>query len=968
MAGEESVIDWKEINLQESRSELSRLDTPDGYPKAPSWALKTEFAHEYTSPLYGADPKMVEAALLGLEVEKEEDESSPLDASYKVLEQMRQQEEDGQEASADDDLQEADLDFLEEEEPAVERVRMIKGTDLEPVYPEKEEPSSERAEEAEEFYAPGEDAFLEEEEEDRQEQELLQAALLQEEEDDEAVLSRPEPAPMDLDAMLEEESETNGSFMTSSRELSFVEGHKDSDFASDSAEDCVPNGQASTEAREDTLKEIRVESEPDYEDALADAGQEEPETLEEETKASETQEEAEAAESDEEAASEEEETTEEEEPAETALEEEAEEAKAEEAEAEEAEASEEELETSEEDWLDEEDEEWDMQMPSFEDPDEEVDDLDFDAFFSGEEEDEVPIEAIEVEDTFKGLDSEEKPKKKSSPEKPVEEKKPEEKPEEASQEKAEKKTEEKTPAQKAKAEKSAPAKAASPAKTATGERKASTTRAKSARPGTAKASTKARRAATSGRSHMAGFIVGLVLLALGTAYAAVSYYYVDHFIPGTTINGISVAGLTAFEAEQAIAQNVEKYVISVASRNFETQEIAGSAIDYKYLSDGGVLNLMKHQNPLAWLFGYLHRTNYSAAKNVTFNKALLRSQLKSLDCARDENQVSPQNAYITMDGNTFSIVPETQGAELKMKEAYRILDEAISQGVKEIDFTSEAGVYEEATLTADSTAMHNMLDAFNNYATAKITLQFGNQKEILDGDILKNWLEFDDKGELVKDSSVFDQHIWNYIGQLAEKYDTVGTSRAVQATADGRTVYVYGYSYGWQIDQEAEFTQLQSEISQGLQVTREPNFSMRANAYWPNDIGNTYIEVDMGYQHMYYYQNGYLIFDSDFVSGNINIPGRATPEGIYTIYAKQSPAVLKGEYNEATGKPEYETEVSYWMPFNGGVGFHDADWQPYFGYDLYLTNGSHGCINLPYYAAAQLYEIIDYDVPILCFY
>ena len=158
-----------------------------------------------------------------------------------------------------------------------------------------------------------------------------------------------------------------------------------------------------------------------------------------------------------------------------------------------------------------------------------------------------------------------------------------------------------------------------------------------------------------------------------------------------------------------------------------------------------------------------------------------------------------------------------------------------------------------------------------------------------------------------------------------------------------------------------------SESSETFRVTREPNWAMKAHAMWPNDIGNTYIEVDMGYQHMYYYQNGYLIFESDFVSGNVNIPDRATPEGIYTLYAKQSPAVLKGPIKE-NGKPEYETEVSFWMPFNGGVGFHDAEWQPYFGGDLYLTNGSHGCINLPYWAAATLYDIIDYDVPILCFY
>ena len=56
------------------------------------------------------------------------------------------------------------------------------------------------------------------------------------------------------------------------------------------------------------------------------------------------------------------------------------------------------------------------------------------------------------------------------------------------------------------------------------------------------------------------------------------------------------------------------------------------------------------------------------------------------------------------------------------------------------------------------------------------------------------------------------------------------------------------------------------------------------------------------------------------------------------------------------------------MPFNGGIGFHDADWQPYFGGDRYLTGGSHGCINMPPENAEELYNIIQYDVPIICFY
>ncbi len=161
--------------------------------------------------------------------------------------------------------------------------------------------------------------------------------------------------------------------------------------------------------------------------------------------------------------------------------------------------------------------------------------------------------------------------------------------------------------------------------------------------------------------------------------------------------------------------------------------------------------------------------------------------------------------------------------------------------------------------------------------------------------------------------------------------------------------------------------QLTQEIQSGTQTVRDPVYSMTANSYGVNDLGNTYIEVDLSEQHMYYYQNGEDIFESDIVSGNMSYADRQTPAGIFTLYYKKSPDVLRGK-QLPNGKYEYEQPVTYWMPFNGGIGFHDAPWQPYFGGDRYLEGGSHGCINMPSDKAGELYDIIQYGVPIVCFY
>lgn len=117
---------------------------------------------------------------------------------------------------------------------------------------------------------------------------------------------------------------------------------------------------------------------------------------------------------------------------------------------------------------------------------------------------------------------------------------------------------------------------------------------------------------------------------------------------------------------------------------------------------------------------------------------------------------------------------------------------------------------------------------------------------------------------------------------------------------------------------------------------------------------------------MWYLQNGAVVFESDVVTGKNST---ITPPGVYTILEKLSPTVLVGNIDPVTKEPEYRTPVTFWMRVTwSGIGFHDATWQPAFGGDVYLWNGSHGCINMPYYSAQELYSLIQIGVPVVIHY
>ena len=63
----------------------------------------------------------------------------------------------------------------------------------------------------------------------------------------------------------------------------------------------------------------------------------------------------------------------------------------------------------------------------------------------------------------------------------------------------------------------------------------------------------------------------------------------------------------------------------------------------------------------------------------------------------------------------------------------------------------------------------------------------------------------------------------------------------------------------------------------------------------------------------------------------------------------------------------YRSYVNYWMPFNGGIGLHDATWRSEFGGDIYMYDGSHGCVNLPLANAGVIYNNVSAGTKVIVY-
>ena len=86
--------------------------------------------------------------------------------------------------------------------------------------------------------------------------------------------------------------------------------------------------------------------------------------------------------------------------------------------------------------------------------------------------------------------------------------------------------------------------------------------------------------------------------------------------------------------------------------------------------------------------------------------------------------------------------------------------------------------------------------------------------------------------------------------------DTIhaAVQRVFKSTARGK-VNVYGGNYGYLINQKSEVKQLTKDLKSGKDVTREPVYAQKgAGRNGNDDISDTYVEVDLTKQHMWYYK------------------------------------------------------------------------------------------------------------------
>ncbi len=450
-------------------------------------------------------------------------------------------------------------------------------------------------------------------------------------------------------------------------------------------------------------------------------------------------------------------------------------------------------------------------------------------------------------------------------------------------------------------------------------------------------------------------ITWLVLLGFFSCLATGFYFFVGNisFLRGTTVNGQNISGKTIGGAVKLLSKCYEDKKLTIVENDTIVYQIKLSELGYN-VDEEKLKKLIRQELEAQKDEVFLQ---FLEDKTIEMEIPFLGKAEKIESQIKEENlkgeRIESQNAELVLKDGTYSIQPEVYGTKIKEEELQKLVKQQIEdnmyyEGDIQINLTKD--LYYAPEITSD-TLEHKMV-SYNKYCKSEIIHTFGNQKEVLGWETIQDWLLLDDNTVKLDETKVEE-----YVDALRRRYNTIYVNRSI-VTTNGNTIQLPSNDYGYRIDRAKEIEQLIADITSNTTVEREPIYSHKGfHRDGRDDVLGCYIEIDLTAQHIWLYKDYKLVVESDIVTGDPSY--QETQTGAFPIAFKKSPSVLSGE--------TWNTEVKYWMPFHDGQGLHDATWRNKFGGEIYKTNGSHGCVNLPYHVAEKIYNTIEAGYPIFLY-
>lgn len=400
-------------------------------------------------------------------------------------------------------------------------------------------------------------------------------------------------------------------------------------------------------------------------------------------------------------------------------------------------------------------------------------------------------------------------------------------------------------------------------------------------------------------------IVAALAAVILLAYGGVAIYYQSHFFNHTFINNSDCSNLTAEQVAAIMDEQSQQYSLQILGRDEngvqeEIGTVTAAEIGMYWVDTRKVAQeLLDGQNELLWIEMLWTTEDHSVIQGVSYDEEKLQERLAQMSALQKKNMIQSEDAYISeyseKTGN-YEIIPETLGTDLDLNRVKEAVSTAIMMGDPAVDLEKQ-GCYKTAKVTAEDATLVKNCETLNKWVSAQITYDWNGNKVVVDGDIIKDWIQMDAKEPQLKEEDIAE-----FVAEQAKEYDTYGKKRKF-TTVQGIELTLPSGAYGWKTDRAEETKELIASIEKGETIDKEPVYSSKGAQKGSNDIGNSYVEIDLTNQHLYLFQKGTIVLETDFVSGDMTKPDCITPPGVFGLTYKTRNAVLRGA--------NYETPVNY---------------------------------------------------------
>lgn len=421
-----------------------------------------------------------------------------------------------------------------------------------------------------------------------------------------------------------------------------------------------------------------------------------------------------------------------------------------------------------------------------------------------------------------------------------------------------------------------------------------------------------------------------------------------HFLAETEIGGTICEFLTIEEAIEKINLEKGQETVTFKFSNNKVYEANLSQFDVR-VDERYIAQIFEQQH-----LDYNEARIYSTDGSFTIDTEKVKSFLQEIPELQEAKMVQPQDAYIIWNEENFVIEEETLGNVIDFQEALKLVIKSIKEDEKQINFTNITDIMPSIF----SEDLQSELDELNSVINSSITFELSDGSTVTLGfETIKTWLYQEENGKYGFDT---ENGIAKFVQELAAAVNTANSNMQFPATNLEEPVTIsIPAEIRAQLEIEKEIAEIKNLLGNSEAVCIKPIYDRELLS----EMLDNYIEIDLSRQSVWAYTNGSLLVEALCVTGNVQ-EGYNTPTGVFFLIEKARNVDLKG-YNKDGSM--YSSFVNYWMRFYRGYGLHDALWRSNFGGNIYLTNGSHGCINLPFEKAEQIYAVIDSTMPIIIY-